>query len=439
MNIQKMIVSLLILNKIDIQTYKITPDMFNIKQYKIYVNFIQKNIDTHSLQTLNQMFLSKNQNIDIYSPVEVENYLQQFHIKTLLEMFYKQSIQNLIQQKMSIHNTNSSLEEIENILTYTNDILQQLYNDKNKKTAIEEYREYIAEVVTQQEIEGNGTFGGISSGIVPLDQIINGFKMSEYVIIAARPSMGKTSFALDIVAQAIHKNILILSLEMPKKDIVGRLIPKLNNEILLSESMFGENYHTKKEDIQEILDVLEKSNIVIEDFSDSLITMSNIKKAVDNYIQKYSKVDLVVLDYIQLIDSNKYTKDENTHLTNMSRQIKQLCKQTKAPWLVLSQLNRGVENRANKRPTTADLRGSGSLEQDADIILFPYRENVYLEEQIREKLAKNPDNQTLSEALTNLQNTIVENAEIIVGKNRNGPKGSAPVKFHKKIASYMNP
>ena len=138
-----------------------------------------------------------------------------------------------------------------------------------------------------------------------------------------------------------------------------------------------------------------------------------------------------------MIESETKSLGENSQTSEISARIKRLAKKTGASWLVLSQLNRGLESRPDKRPIASDLRNSGSLEQDADIILFPFREAVYLERSLKEQLSKKPDNQAIADALSALTSATLENAEIIVGKNRNGSIGTANVQFHRPSASYV--
>ena len=137
-----------------------------------------------------------------------------------------------------------------------------------------------------------------------------------------------------------------------------------------------------------------------------------------------------------MVKSEVKSFDENAQLTQISRDTVHLAKRLKTAWVTLSQLSRELEKRTDKRPMPADLRGSGSLEQDADYIIFPYRESVYLERALKNNLRNKPDSQMLSDALHSLINSRVENAEIILAKNRNGPTGSAEVQWFKDRASY---
>jgi replicative DNA helicase len=253
--------------------------------------------------------------------------------------------------------------------------------------------------------------------------------------------MGKTSMALDIAAKSIveGESVLIHSLEMPSYQLIGRLIAKMNRELTIENTLYGKDYEEKKELIDDTILILRSSRFHVEDYEDySEVTMLEIEKVTNEHIEEFGELNLSILDYIQLMSSNLRTTDENTITGDNSRKIKLLAKKTKAPWVILSQLNRKVDERTDKRPLNSDLRNSGSIEQDADLILFPYRDNVYKEKELKSKIKEKPDNEALQSTLDVLLNCDIEPAEIIIGKNRNGPLRLINVQFHKKSASYIN-
>lgn len=447
-DIEKIVCSLINHERLSFNQYKLTKDMFIDKNYKNYISFLGDNLGKKEISELNQTFLSKSGTQDMFfSLFDLEKLLEVFKIKTIIELLYKQTIKNLIQLKMdkiegSLSDKNA-LEEIQEILNEINELIKHLNKEKEKKDPLSSYKDYLSGVVAKQE-ESNGiksSVVGITTGIYALDIITKGLKPAEYVILAGRPSMGKTSSALDMVAANIRagNSALIFSVEMPAEQIIARLLPKLNRNLTLDNTLYGVDFLKHKNEIEATLDIIEKARLKIEDFSDySAVTIFDLEKIAMECLNEFGSIDLVVLDYIQLLSSTLKNGDENAQITDISKRIKGLCKKTQAPWVVLSQLSRGIEQRTDKRPLNSDLRSSGSLEQDADLILFPYRPTVYLERELREKISKKPDNNVLLEALDAIKNSEVENAEIIISKNRNGPTGTAPSHFHKKSASYIN-
>lgn len=447
-DIEKIVCSLLNHERLSFNQYKLTKEMFVDKNYKNYISFLGDNLGKKDISELNQTFLSKSGTSDMFfSLFDLEKLLEVFKIKTIIELLYKQTIKNLIQLKMDkiegSLNDKNALEEIQEILNEINELIKHLNKEKEKKDPLSSYKDYLYGVVAKQE-ESNGftnSIVGITTGLYALDIITKGLKPSEYIILAGRPSMGKTSSALDMVAANIRagNSALIFSIEMPSEQIIARLLPKLNKKLTLDNTLYGVDFLKHKNEIEATLDIIEKSRLKIEDFSDySSVTIFDLEKIAMDCLNEFGSIDLVVLDYIQLLSSTLKNSDENAQITDISKRIKGLCKKTQAPWVVLSQLSRSIEQRADKRPLNSDLRSSGSLEQDADLILFPYRPTVYLERELREKISKKPDNNVLLEALDAIKNSEVENAEIIISKNRNGPTGTAPSHFHKKSASYIN-
>lgn len=448
MNIEQIIISLLMHDILSFNEFKLTAEMFQEEQYRKYVAYLAENSGKKETKSLNQYYLSKiNKNPNIFLALsELEKTLEVFDKKTLIELLYKTAIKDIIKKRIDlIENSfidNTALEEVEFILKDITNLIKDLNTQKIQKNPVNAYKAHLAKILKMKEENPfSSNVIGVSSGIMTLDLITKGFKTAEYIILAGRPSMGKTSAALDFVAAGIKAglNILFFSLEMPSEHIIARLIPKLNKNLNLNNSLYAENYELYQEDIHKAILMIENSGLVVEDFEKkSTKTILDIETVTDKYIEEHGHVDLVVIDYIQLLKSVSKSTSENTQTTDTSTSIKGLCNKTKAPWIVLSQLNRGLELRVDKRPMNSDLRSSGSLEQDADIILFPYRENVYLERSLKEQLSKKPDNQVINEALQSLNMIQIERAEIIVSKNRNGPTGTAMVEFYKPSASYIN-
>jgi replicative DNA helicase len=259
---------------------------------------------------------------------------------------------------------------------------------------------------------------GASTGFVDLDKITAGFQKSNFIILAGRPSLGKSSLALDFARNiATHENtpVGIFSLEMSTDQIVDRLIASESNVDLwkirtgyLSDS--GENNDFVK--IQRSLDTLSQAPIYIDDAANINILQM---RAMARRLQAEKGLGLIIIDYIQLIEPKSSFDSIVRQVTEVSRSLKGLAKELNVPVLALSQLSRAVEQRTPQVPRLSDLRESGALEQDADVVMFIHREDRYRPETSRKNIA-----------------------DIIVAKHRNGPIGKVELFFNERLASFRN-
>jgi replicative DNA helicase len=258
---------------------------------------------------------------------------------------------------------------------------------------------------------------GIPSGLADLDAYTAGFQPADLVIVAARPSMGKTSLALSFIAAALRaqpqSSVQLYSLEMPARALVYRLIAILG-ELSLSNLLTGQ---LQDEDWPRLTAAVARlqsygERLVIDDTA--ALSCSALRARTRRASRRSGAPSLVLVDYLQLMQASA---KENRHLeiAEISASLKSLAKELSCPVIALSQLNRALEQRSNKRPLLADLRESGAIEQDADLILFVYRDEVY-----------HPD----SEA----QGT----AELIIGKHRNGPTGTVHCRFIGEQARFTS-
>ncbi|MCU0848342.1 MAG: replicative DNA helicase [Spirochaetes bacterium] len=254
---------------------------------------------------------------------------------------------------------------------------------------------------------------GISSGFRDLDELLTGFHESELVIIAARPGMGKTALALNImnhIALREKKPVLFFSLEMPATQLGMRL--------LCIESMIDSQRvrtgHISSEELKILFQTsgrLGKSPIFIDDTPSSTILQIRAKA---RRMSKNQPIGAIVVDYLQLISGNSRV-DRHLQIAEISRFLKQLARDLSVPVIALSQLSRAVESRTDQIPTLADLRESGAIEQDADVVMFIYRE---------EKVKKESEKKGV--------------ADIIIAKQRNGPVGTISLKFWEKYTKFDN-
>jgi replicative DNA helicase len=259
-----------------------------------------------------------------------------------------------------------------------------------------------------------GGVTGITTGFTDLDAVLGGLHKSDLIILAARPSMGKTSMALNIIENC-GVPAMFFSLEMARNQLVDRMLSGKSG-INLTKLVTGKLNGADWIEINNAAEAVSSLPILIDD-SPSL-HFSEIRRRA-RIAFKQIGIKLIVVDYLQLMRGNE-SKNGNreTEVSNISRALKAIAKELNIPVIALAQLNRDLEKRSNKRPELSDLRESGSIEQDADIVMFIYREEVYTKANTPEEL-KNK-------------------AEIIVAKHRNGPTGFAMLSFDKSTTTFRN-
>lgn len=263
----------------------------------------------------------------------------------------------------------------------------------------------------------SGKLRGIPSGFIDLDKILGGLQKSDLVILAARPSMGKTSLALDIIRHVgveERKPVAIFSLEMSKDQLVDRLL-SAQSGVNLFKIRSGQLNDNDFELLGEAMGALSEAPIYIDDASGANIMEVRTKA---RRLQTEHGISLLVIDYLQLMQGRSSSGSDNRvqEVSEISRNLKILARELNVPVLALSQLSRGVENRPDKVPQLSDLRESGSIEQDADVVMFIYREDMY-----KGRESRRPNV-----------------AEIHIKKHRNGPVGEIDLYFDGEKASFKN-
>ncbi len=259
-----------------------------------------------------------------------------------------------------------------------------------------------------------GTLTGIASGYARLDDLLSGFQKSDLIIIAARPSMGKTALALSIArnsAVEYNHKVGIFSLEMSNQQLAERLITaeaRVDSHLVRT----GRLPKSEWKKLAKGASILSDASIYIDD-SGSIDILELRAKA--RKLKAEKNIDLLIVDYMQLINPSRPLDSRTQEISTISRSLKALAKELDIPIIVLSQLSRAVESRSDHRPIMSDLRDSGAIEQDADVILFIYRKFVYSKDELDKGLA-----------------------EIIVGKHRNGPTGTFDLYFHDNFAKFDN-
>lgn len=292
-------------------------------------------------------------------------------------------------------------------------ILQATKNSKEQN--IISIKEQALEAFAQIEDihEHKGKLLGLPTGFTDLDKLLSGLKKTDFIIIAARPSMGKTAFALNIASYlAVKKNVplVFFSLEMSSTQLLQRIFSSYG--IIPYENMKTGNLSNAEWDqLIKITDDVAASQLVIDDTVG--LNVMNIR-SIARKLKQEKNIELIIIDYLQLIQSTK-RENRNQEISEISRSLKLLAKELDIPIIALSQLSRSVELRQNKKPLLSDLRESGSLEQDADIVMFLYREDYY-------------EPETENKNIT----------DVIIAKHRNGPIDTIQVFFHKDYVRFQD-
>lgn len=264
--------------------------------------------------------------------------------------------------------------------------------------------------------ESDSAITGLSTGFDELDELTSGLQASDLIIIAGRPSMGKTTFAMNLVEQTALKAdapVAVFSMEMPAEQLAMRMISSLGR-VELQNLRTGRMREQDWPRITSAITLLnQKRSVYIDDTP--AMTPTDLR-ARARRLKRDHGLSLIVIDYLQLMRLADNKENRATEISEISRSLKALAKELDVPIVALSQLNRGLEQRPDKRPVMSDLRESGAIEQDADVIMFIYRDEVY-----------NPDNPESK-----------GRAEILVRKQRNGPIGTVPLTFLGQYTRFEN-
>lgn len=260
------------------------------------------------------------------------------------------------------------------------------------------------------------TLTGLSTGFTDLDEITSGLQPADLIIVAGRPSMGKTTFAMNLVENALmrsDKAILVFSLEMPAESLVMRMISSLGR-IDQSKVRSGRLEEDDWPRLTSAVNLLQERKLFIDDSAG--ISPSEMRARARRVAREHGEIGMIMVDYLQLMQLGGSGSDNRTNeISEISRSLKALGKEFDCPIVALSQLNRSLEQRPNKRPINSDLRESGAIEQDADVIMFIYRDEVY-----------HPETEYKGVG------------EVILGKHRNGPIGTVRLAFQGKYTRFDN-
>lgn len=361
----------------------------------------------------------------------VQNYISDANLKEHISILVERTTKRQLAQ--ALQKINQDLQgdkKISDILSAAEKEIIEVSNDRNSEelTPIASSIDNVIEKIEKLQ-KSNQALTGVASGINNLDDLTSGFQAGDFIILAARPSMGKTALALNFALNAAGtlKNrdqaVLIFSLEMPKDQLITRMIScqgnfdahKLRNKFALT--------HDDWKRISATAEKLKQKTIIIDDSPG--LRILELQTKVRKLVREYD-IKLVIIDYLQLLTNSGGNESRQQEVSNISRSLKILAREMNIPIICLSQLSRLVERREEKRPLMSDLRESGAIEQDADLIMFLYRDDYYKE--------KNPDSEEDRTAQENHNHV----AEILISKHRNGPTGKVMTVFIPKWGKFEN-
>jgi replicative DNA helicase len=321
------------------------------------------------------------------------------------------------------------------------DAVQQKLYQITQESGEKEFREAAEmthatiEHIKEMKARGNTMITGLDVGFYNLNKLTTGFNSGDFIVIAARPSMGKTAFCLSIAGHCLdnNKGVAIFSLEMPAEQLMLRML-SAKTSIPLQNLKVGNLEEYEWTNLSNAADEFSRKKFFVNDQGN--INIHQIRAQLRKLKMKHPEISLCIVDYMQLMTSGGGGKERHLEVSEISRGLKLLARELDMPVIALSQLNRSLENRDDKRPMLSDLRESGAIEQDADIILFVYRGDIYKEreEKEREEKAKKEG----KEYKSTFVKQEVEDAEILISKNRNGPIGTVEVKFDKKYTRFKD-
>ncbi len=339
----------------------------------------------------------------------------EFYAKIIQEKEIKRALINAGSEIVSMSYEN---EETDKVLDDAQRLIFNIASQKDTQDLVP-IQDLVVSSYEQIELRYNNKddLVGVDTGFYDLNTLTSGLQKSDLIILAARPSMGKTAFALNIaqnVALKTKKGVAIFSLEMPKQQLVKRMLcseAEVDTQRITSGHMQPKDW----EKLVEAMTRLSDARIYIDDSSG--ITATDIKAKCRRLMLEEKDLGLVVIDYLQLMEGGGNPNDRNQQISVISRSLKGLARELNVPIIALSQLSRGVEARNDKRPMLSDLRDSGAIEQDADIVMFIYRDEYYNRDEVENK----------------------GKAEIIIAKHRNGPVGTINLLFQSNITKFKNP
>jgi replicative DNA helicase len=427
---EKTILSCLLINSeaIELTTRTIPVEVFYFKNHQevykaiifMYENKLSIDVLTLTMFLQEKGLLQKIGGIKVLLELinQIPNliYLEEY-IRLVKDKFLKRS---LIKLGYEIINSGYiSNMPVENIL---NNLENELFNltNKVKTQKVSNNAQLLNNIFYElKEKFLNPTLPGLTSGFHSLDLLTQGFQKSDLIIIAGRPSMGKTALSLNITLNVIKSSrlpVLFFSLEMSKEQIMYRLLG-IETSINQTRLKNGRLYQNDWIKLNKIIKIISKLPLFIDDTPD--LSVQGIRVKIKTIVLEQGQIGLVIIDYLQLMQNLNFKKGNRAQeLSQITRSLKTIAREFNTPIIALSQLSRNVENRLDQKPILSDLRESGSIEQDADLVLILYRNKL------------NTSSSTTDQAF--------QLTELIIAKQRNGPIGTVRLKFNEKQTKFLN-
>ena len=431
----------------------INPDLFsnieNLKIYKVLNDFhqSQKNI---TIETIKNYIpdIQSNTLKDLSSQIDQIVFSKDIfksYLETLQELFIRRELFKITQNKNSESTTFNTSSNIKDIVL---DLEKKLFDLSNFKKDNYEFKDFATVTksslkIVEKAFKKKGKYSGIVSGFEDLDNMLGGLQNSDLIILAGRPSMGKTALATNIAFNAAKyfsneeekASAVMFSLEMSAEQIGLRILAE-QAKIPSDKLRKGDLNEKDSLELSNAYQEIHKLNFFFDDSPN--LTVSELRSKLRRYKNNYN-IKLVLIDYLQLIKPEGNRDNRVSELSEITRNLKQLAKEFDLPVISLSQLSRQVENRDDKRPLLSDLRESGSIEQDADVVMFIYRESYYLQ---RNEPTRGPDETQDSykkkhDAWKDRNEEVFNKAELIVAKQRNGPTGKVDLYFDDKYTKFL--
>ena len=328
----------------------------------------------------------------------------------------KATLRRLIRVNEEIANTcYGGKEKVEDILEDTEKRIFQVLQKKSTDDFVP-IKDIVLKALDKIEMasRNKGSVTGLATGFIDLDYKTSGFQPSDLILVAARPSMGKTAFVLNIAEYMAFRNnatVAIFSLEMSKEQLVNRLF-SLESRVDAQLLRNGNLSDTDWANLIEGAGSIGRSNLIIDDTPG--ISVSELRSKCRKYKLEHN-LDIVMIDYLQLMQGGKKSESRQQEISDISRSLKEIARELQVPVVALSQLSRAVEQRPDHRPILSDLRESGAIEQDADVVMFLYREDYYNKDTERKDVA-----------------------EVIIAKQRNGPIGTVELAWLPQYTKFAN-
>lgn len=405
----------------------LTADDFYSKQYGVmFETMVELDHDHMAVDpvTLQNKMKEKNLPPELYSNEALTALIAQVPTSANVESYAK-----IVADKSTLRKLIRANEEIANAAYAGQEDTNQLLNKAETEIFHLSQRRNSAEfvpirqvvlraidkVVAASKVKGNVT--GVATGFTDLDNRTAGFQPADFILIAARPSMGKTALVLNIadrVAIRDGKWCAIFSLEMSKEQLINRMF-SMESHVDAQKIRIGDMSDSEWNDLIESAGVIGQSHLLLDDTP--AITVAELRSKCMRYKMDYG-LDMIIIDYLQLMSGSASAKNQDSRqqeVSDISRQLKALARELNVPVVCLSQLSRAVESRTDKRPMLSDLRESGAIEQDADVVMFIYRDDYY-----------HPDSPDKGVA------------EIIIAKQRNGPVGTVKLKWIPELTKFAN-